>query len=384
MILNFFDLTMPKEKSHRCVTNSQQQQKNRSHPYKHSGKGSKSDNGEECDARRDWDDAICPICLEFPHNAVLLLCSSHDKGCRPYMCNTSYRHSNCLDQYRRAQVAMKKSQGPIQVILEAETHPELVLEARSNGDSRDMTIVDSNNSATFSRRLTRRLASVTNHHNDLQNVSEDNLRIANMDTISTRRLRRSVSIPSNGITDVVVNSMDLETASMSEMEGMEESDQTNHSTASSSGEKCDIKDLMCPLCRGKVDGWRVMDVARKHMNEKSRSCSHESCSFVGTYEELRGHARCQHPFSRPSEIDPNRQRDWRRLERQRDIGDVLSSIRSAMPNSSVFGDYVIENEGEGGNEHENDVDFTGDDGHWWTVFLLFQFFSLPVGLLHLD
>ena len=118
-----------------------------------------------------------------------------------------------------------------------------------------------------------------------------------------------------------------------------------------------------------------MDVARKHMNEKSRSCSHESCSFVGTYEELRGHARCQHPFSRPSEIDPNRQRDWRRLERQRDIGDVLSSIRSAMPNSSVFGDYVIENEGEGGNEHENDVDFTGDDGHWWTVFLLFQFFS---------
>ncbi|PNX87734.1 hypothetical protein L195_g043828 [Trifolium pratense] len=34
-----------------------------------------------------------------PHNTVLLKYSSHDKGCRPYMCNTSYQHSNCLDQF---------------------------------------------------------------------------------------------------------------------------------------------------------------------------------------------------------------------------------------------------------------------------------------------
>ncbi|KAG8056946.1 hypothetical protein GUJ93_ZPchr0002g24669 [Zizania palustris] len=26
-----------------------------------------------------WRDAICPVCLECPHNAVLLLCLSHDK-----------------------------------------------------------------------------------------------------------------------------------------------------------------------------------------------------------------------------------------------------------------------------------------------------------------
>ncbi|KAJ6394449.1 hypothetical protein OIU77_023624 [Salix suchowensis] len=42
--------------------------------------------------------------MEHPHNAVLLQCSSFDKGCRPYMCNTSYRHSNCLDQFRKSSV----------------------------------------------------------------------------------------------------------------------------------------------------------------------------------------------------------------------------------------------------------------------------------------
>ncbi|KAL3635271.1 hypothetical protein CASFOL_019818 [Castilleja foliolosa] len=50
----------------------------------------------------DWEDATCSVCMECPHNAVLLLCSSHDKGCRPYMCGTSFRYSNCLDQYNKA------------------------------------------------------------------------------------------------------------------------------------------------------------------------------------------------------------------------------------------------------------------------------------------
>ncbi|XP_042051848.1 uncharacterized protein LOC121797174 isoform X2 [Salvia splendens] len=39
--------------------------------------------------------------MEQPHNAVLLLCSSHEKGCRPFICDTSYRHSNCFDQFRK-------------------------------------------------------------------------------------------------------------------------------------------------------------------------------------------------------------------------------------------------------------------------------------------
>ncbi|XP_028108207.1 uncharacterized protein LOC114307043 [Camellia sinensis] len=48
---------------------------------------------------KEWEQVRCPICMEHPHNAVLLLCSSHEKGCRPYMCDTSQRHSNCFDQF---------------------------------------------------------------------------------------------------------------------------------------------------------------------------------------------------------------------------------------------------------------------------------------------
>ncbi|KAL7162336.1 hypothetical protein ACSBR2_042756 [Camellia fascicularis] len=48
---------------------------------------------------KEWEQVRCPICMEHPHNAVLLLCSSHQKGCRPYMCDTSQRHSNCFDQF---------------------------------------------------------------------------------------------------------------------------------------------------------------------------------------------------------------------------------------------------------------------------------------------
>lgn len=51
---------------------------------------------------KEWEEVRCPICMEQPHNAVLLLCSSHEKGCRPFICDTSYRHSNCFDQYRKS------------------------------------------------------------------------------------------------------------------------------------------------------------------------------------------------------------------------------------------------------------------------------------------
>nr|GEY73164.1 hypothetical protein [Tanacetum cinerariifolium] len=66
------------------------------------------------------------------------------------------------------------------------------------------------------------------------------------------------------------------------------------------------------------------------MNTKSRSCSSETCDFSGTYADLRKHARNVHPFARPSEADPERQRDWRRMERQMDFGDLLSTLRSAF------------------------------------------------------
>ncbi|CAM8944329.1 unnamed protein product [Rhodiola kirilowii] len=52
--------------------------------------------------KNDWKDAVCPVCIEWPHEAVLLLCASHNKGCRPYICDTSYEFSNCLERYKEA------------------------------------------------------------------------------------------------------------------------------------------------------------------------------------------------------------------------------------------------------------------------------------------
>ncbi|ONK64670.1 uncharacterized protein A4U43_C07F28600 [Asparagus officinalis] len=50
----------------------------------------------------NWDDVTCPICLDFPHNGVLLQCSSYHKGCRPFMCDTGHTHSNCLNRFKSA------------------------------------------------------------------------------------------------------------------------------------------------------------------------------------------------------------------------------------------------------------------------------------------
>ncbi|OAY68582.1 hypothetical protein ACMD2_14998 [Ananas comosus] len=52
-------------------------------------------------AEGDRKHETCPVCLEHPHNAVLLLCSSYDKGCRPFMCGTGRRHSNCFEQFTK-------------------------------------------------------------------------------------------------------------------------------------------------------------------------------------------------------------------------------------------------------------------------------------------
>ncbi|VVB03570.1 unnamed protein product [Arabis nemorensis] len=50
---------------------------------------------------REWEDVRCVICMEPPHNAVLLHCSSSSNGCRAYMCDTSVQHSNCFKRYRK-------------------------------------------------------------------------------------------------------------------------------------------------------------------------------------------------------------------------------------------------------------------------------------------
>ena len=165
---------------------------------------------------KEWEEAICPICMEYPHNAILLLCSSHEKGCRPYMCNTSNRQSNCLNQFRKS-------------------------------------------SATSTM-------------------------------------------------------------------------------------------LLCPLCRGKINGWIVIKPAQRFMNSKPRSCSHETCEFSGTYSSLEKHARLVHPLVQPWKADPIRQQNWTELEQERQTQDLLSASQreweeegsDPMTLEGGFGDTEIE------------------------------------------
>lgn len=161
-----------------------------------------------------WKGVKCPVCLEIPHSSVLLLCSSYHKGCRPYMCATSNRFSNCLEQYKKAYAKDEKSDKP----------PE----------------------------------------------------------------------------------------------------------------------LLCPLCRGQVKGWTVVEDARKHLNSKKRGCMEDKCLFSGSYRQLKKHVKTVHPRAKPRAIDPVREEKWKKLEVERERNDVISTVMSSTPGGVVFGDYVIE------------------------------------------
>ncbi|KAL6285836.1 hypothetical protein ACE6H2_010226 [Prunus campanulata] len=193
---------------------------------------------------KEWEEARCPICIEHPHNAVLLKCSSHEKGCRPFMCNTSYRHSNCLDQFCKS----------------------------------------------------------------------------SLPCCSTPMLQE---LP---LTITTSHSANEEQSSLGQ--------------TSPCGSQLEPKPV-CPLCRGEIYGYVVVEAARHYMNCKVRNCSSETCDFNGTYSELRKHARSQHPSVRPSEVDPNRHSDWVRLERERDLEDVLSLVQQGPAE-----DIVDEESGE--------------------------------------
>ncbi|KAL5127740.1 hypothetical protein HKD37_14G040107 [Glycine soja] len=207
-----------------------------------------------------WDDVACPICLDFPHNSVLLHCSSYDKGCRAFVCDTNQLHSNCLDRFKNS-CGMPSS--PVSNATSAET--------TENSDDHEV---------------------------------------------------------SNG--------------------------------------QCN---LTCPLCRGEVSGWVIVDKARIHLDEKKRCCDEVRCTFMGSYLELQEHAQLEHPHARPSKIDPARQLDWENFQQSSEIIDVLSTIHSEIPRGVVLGDYVIEyGDDDARDEFE---DFPGDEGNWWTSCILY-------------
>ncbi|XP_057768137.1 uncharacterized protein LOC130988338 [Salvia miltiorrhiza] len=224
---------------------------------------------------KEWEEARCPVCMEHPHNAILLICSSHDKGCRPFMCDTSYRHSNCFDQFRKS------------------------FNDSSAGVLRDRDVQD--------------------------------------------------------LTSPLLSAPPLSEGAMPELEGERYLDGSLSMLAEPS-DKPVKPELLCPLCRGQINGWTVVDSARYFMNAKARSCACETCDFSGTYKDLRKHARAVHPLVRPTDADPERQDNWRRLERQRDLGDLLSTLQSSI-----------------GEERSSESTLTVDEGGWLTVFFLVRF-----------
>ncbi|EOA25813.1 hypothetical protein CARUB_v10019181mg [Capsella rubella] len=240
---------------------------------------------------KEWEEARCPVCMEHPHNGILLVCSSYENGCRPYMCDTSHRHSNCFDQFRKA----------------SKEEPSLSLP----------------------------------HELEESSVPTETENVASDST--------AVNLGEEAASEVtVVNLREGENGEGLVEEEIVATDDDN--------EKSKPPKLTCPLCRGHIKEWVVVEPARCFMNSKHRSCSCETCDFSGTYSDLRKHARVQHPGVRPSEADPERQRSWRRLERQRDLGDLISTLQSSF----------------GGEERSTDDLF--DDGGWLTVFLLIRVF----------
>jgi len=201
--------------------------------------------------KNEWKGATCPVCLEHPHDAVLLLCTSHHKGCRPYMCGTNYRHSNCLEHFKEAYAKEKMALG-----VSAESAPGLPLSS---------------------------------------------------------------------------------------------------STLPSINQPC-VMELACPLCRGEVKGWTVVEPARHYLNRKRRTCMHDGCSFHGSYKELCKHVKSKHPSAKPREVDPATADEWKRFECERERQDAISTIRSMNPGAVIMGDYVLELNGGGNNLLPSDGD----------------------------
>ncbi|KAK9130776.1 hypothetical protein Sjap_011263 [Stephania japonica] len=264
---------MPKERRDRSLSSD----RSRASPYhctsSHPLRSFSESNLEDV---KEWEDARCPVCMEHPHNAVLLLCSSNDKGCRPYMCDTSYRHANCLDQFCKAFDENSSTRSP--------------------QDGASQSSINQNPSS--SEAVEERLEEVT----------------APVQPDASATLEPTAPCESHA-----------------------------------------IQKLVCPLCRGQINGWIVVAPARQFMNGKARSCACETCDYSGTYSELRKHARVEHPLVRPSEADPERQHAWRMLERERDLGDVLSTMQSAF----------LEERGMDGV-------FATEEGSLLTVFFLFR------------
>ncbi|MQM06563.1 hypothetical protein Taro_039383 [Colocasia esculenta] len=190
-------------------------------------------------------------------------------------------------------------------------------------------------------------------------------------------VQESSSGISRGIFEAVEETHSQEAEMSLETEGQERMDLQDFDGESSTSEQ--NRTLRCPLCRGAILGYRIDGEVRQYLDQKPRSCSRESCTFSGNYTDLRRHARRSHPTTRPADVNPSKRQAWRRLEREQEIGDVISAVQSTSPGAIVIGDYAIDS-GDGLlNDHENNVPRNGSRS-WSNTLLLLQMFHEPRNL----
>ncbi|XP_019705643.1 uncharacterized protein [Elaeis guineensis] len=309
--------------------------------------GSSSTISDIAALHKEWDEISCPICMDHPHNAVLLICSSHEKGCRSYICDTSYRHSNCLDRFKKLKVNDRDS---------SSQQSSSIFENSDTGNLEQRDPHNPNSESILGGLRTRGNLVEAHEGNGFEENNEG----------SSSSIFEELEEINNG----------QESERSAEAQGEERNRLQESGGSNASAENC----LKCPLCRGTVMGWMIAQEARQYLDQKPRACSRESCSFSGNYRELRRHARRVHPLTRPGDVDPSRQRAWRRLEHQREYGDILSAIRSAMPGAIVLGDYVIDN-GDGLSRDRESNGSGEGGGPWWTTFFLFHMIGSPIGSL---
>ncbi|XP_011035748.1 PREDICTED: uncharacterized protein LOC105133438 [Populus euphratica] len=198
---------------------------------------------------KEWEEIRCPICMEHPHKAVLLRCS-FGKGCWPYMCNTSYRHSNCLDQFCKFSVSSPSTE------------------------------------------MLQEIPSVSNR-------TREELQLLGQSGHYESELHPKLCCP------------------LCRGEMMRTSRSHGHTIPKTSIPRKPSKS---------VYGSAVVKPAREFMNSKLRSCSLETCDFIGNYSELRKHTRSDRPFIQPSKVDPQRQHDWTNFEYERDVEDMAAML----------------------------------------------------------
>ncbi|RDY08624.1 hypothetical protein CR513_07129, partial [Mucuna pruriens] len=58
--------------------------------------------------------------------------------------------------------------------------------------------------------------------------------------------------------------------------------------------KSEAVELACPLCRGQVKGWTIVEHVQDYLNAKKRGFMQDGWTYIGSYKRLRKHVQIEH------------------------------------------------------------------------------------------